>query len=113
MKTFKLKPEGFEGFIEITLPDYAQRLQYAAEANFKFGKDEQGNNIVEASKDTLLSMVSVLKHVREHIKEVKIKHLESGTEFISIDDVLADSIFDSVMQEIAGILLNGVRLGGK
>lgn len=113
MKTFKLCPKGFEGFIEILLPTYAQRLQYAAEANFKFGKAEDGSNTVEVSKDNLLSMVSIVSKIESHIKDVKIKHTESGMVYESKEDVLSDSIFDSVMQEIAGILMNGVRLGGK
>lgn len=113
MKIFKLTPEGFEGHIEILLPTYADRLQYAAEANFKIGKAEDGQNQVEINKENLLSMVNIMKKVPEHIKDVKIKHIESGMEFNSKEDMLSDSIFDSVMQEIAGILLNGVRLGGK
>lgn len=109
MKTINFEPteckEGkLKGHVVIDMPNYIQRLQYVKECNFqvKDGEVSYGVNNIDA----LVKMIEVAK---KHVKEV---HLKKGKEeFKSFDDLLDDAEMDGVVNEVAGAILNGIKLG--
>jgi hypothetical protein len=105
---YTIKAEGFEGSIKFEKPSFSQRMKYVADCNFETGAE--GN--IQMSAKNAESISKMVDHVEKHIKEVNVKHVASETTAVSYEDLCYDNIFDSVLIEVAGVIMSGANLGG-
>ena len=106
----KWKPEadsGFEGHVTISVPLYRQRLRYLKECNLKF--DDEGK--VEIGSDTIDTMLVMLDIAEKHVEEVRLKHVESGVEAKSFEDLEAQPMFDGVLNQVANAVFSSGEMG--
>lgn len=98
----------FKGYLSLDIPNYVQRLKYIKECGFKAGKD--GDSVVMGSmNDNIDALVKMIDLAKIHVKEIK---LEKGDlVYKKFDELLDDSECDGIINEIAGVILNGVKLG--
>lgn len=106
---YKPKAKGFEGSIKLEMPSYPQRLKYFKECNFDLGKTDNGYEAKMGSQniDALIKMLDIAK---KHVKSVDL--IREDTSYASFDEMLDDSSCDELCQEIAGVVINGIRVGG-
>jgi hypothetical protein len=108
MKTYKLEPKGYDGFVEMKLPNYIERLELVQEANFTFEKTEDGKAEVVINNESIGFIISVLKSSKKYVKRVELK--KGKEEYKSYDELL-DGDCATACNEIVGLLVNGVQLG--
>lgn len=89
-------PSLVNGYVMIDVPSYPQRLKYAKDLDIN-GEGVSGYDV----------MIKMLELANVHVKEV---HIEGYEKF---SDMLEDSELDSVNNEIAQVILNGVKLPKK
>jgi hypothetical protein len=114
MKIFKYEPslckgDGvFKGYVMLEIPSYPQRLKYIKECHFQVKKSENGIEVSDsmANIDALIKMVELAKI---HVKEVHIT--KDGYEYKDFEDMLSDADCDELNNDIAGVILNGIKLG--
>ncbi len=104
----KIDPK-FEGFVEIDLPKYIQRLKYLKDANFKI--NEKGE--VANSAGGLDTTIFAVELAEKHIKKVELKHVETGDEMKKVDDLQFHPEGGEILTEIGFLVLNGPALGNR
>ena len=107
--TYKPKEKGFSGTMKIEMPNYFQRLEYYEESKFSIAI-EKGAAKAGAVESNIKAMIVLVKKAQEHVKEVRIKF--KNIEFNSFEDMLEDSACDPILNEVAGLMISGVSLGG-
>jgi hypothetical protein len=117
MKLIKFEPKAcketdgvFEGYVSIDIPSYPQRLKYIKDCQFQVSKDEKGQVSVTESMSNIDALIKMVELAKIHVKEVKIT--KCGEEvYKSFADMLDDADCDEIINEISGVILNGVKLG--
>ena len=102
---YKMKFEkmGFDGFIEVDLFPLKQRLEMLKKISIEM-KDGVANQ-----SDALTSTIELTNIAKERIKKVDLKM--NGLEFTSIDDLEFYKEGVDILNEISGVLINGISLG--
>lgn len=108
MKEYKFTPEttnsegkpAWEGSLTIALPKHAERLKLAGELSYKAKSED--------NKIDLAIMVSDL--VRSKIKQIDLKHVESGIKIQDVEDLEYFDVQD-LFNEIQVKLMGGIPLG--
>lgn len=101
------KGEVFEGYVMIRMPKFKERL--ALIKGLGISTDEKGE--VGMNDDSLEKAAQLVGIAHEHVESVQLKHVESGIEFSSMDDLDMYEEGTQLIQEIAGMVINGVKLG--
>lgn len=102
------KELGFEGKVEIEMFSHPERIRFLGELNLKVGKDgsvEQSDHVHAALKQ--------FEAVKERVKSVELKHLESGQEFKDVESLSFYSEGVEVLNELSVLLMKGISLGKK
>lgn len=107
MKQIIYKPEkDFEGEIVIGLPSVRQRMMYFKEISTSL--DARGKLKANKEKDSLKLMQKSFDILEKHIVSVDIKHIESGQEFKSFNDMADDSLCDElILTNCIGVIVHG------
>lgn len=100
----KGKDAQFEGEIKIATPSFDQRWQYIEDAGIEL--DEKGQ--VNMSAGNISALRKMVKATEKHYKEVKIVG-KDGVSYKSFSDLAQDPVCDSILFEIAGLFLKGIR----
>ncbi len=110
MKTIKYIPNEaqgsdpkFEGYIELELIPYEQKLAYLEEFGYF---DEEGGK-----KSNMIFLIKLLKAAKKHYVAVCLKNLKTGAMYSSYDDLSYDAYCHDLLQEVAGVVLNGNKVG--
>ncbi len=114
MKQFSYQPQlqkdeklVFEGEVVINLPKYSERLALLKSLNFKTSNDGK----VEASSDQIDSMIKMIEIASKHVASVKVRRIDDGYEFNSIDELEYDKEGSELINEIANVIMSGVKMG--
>ena len=103
---YEVKAKGWSGHVMIDMPSYKEKLAILKEVNIKVGA---GGAV--ASDDNAMEMVEKLYAKMEKlVKAVDLVH-EGGTEVKSLDDLGYYAEGQEVIQEIQGVLTQGISLG--
>ena len=97
----------FEGSVEIEIPKYTQRLKYIRDCNFVTGTDGE----ISAGMDNVDSIISMIESARPHVKNVKVKNVETGDEASSFEELEDNPAFDALLPVLAPLVLNGGKVG--
>lgn len=116
MKDYVYKPEvnadsEFSGEVKIKIPSYKERLKIIKEMNFSFNSDGSLNTSNSSSQIDIAS--NFVDIVEKHVEEVKVKLNESDEEFNSIDDLGYCEEGTVLINELANLVISGIRLGKK
>lgn len=110
MKVFKHKPSnpGFQGYVEVKIPSYRERITMAQEMGLSSMKDAN----VEAQ---LQGVLGLLDKISEHVVSVDLKWNEDGHEevFTSLADLEYFAEGVALTNEIGALLVQGISLGKK
>lgn len=102
-----VKQNNIHGTVDILVPKYTQRLKYIQDCKFK--TDDAGNIKVDMSSlDSVIKMVEISK---KHVLNMDLLNEKSGRLYKNFDDLEDDAECDGVINEIAGLVLSGVKLG--
>jgi hypothetical protein len=109
MKEVEFKPEAFgtdfEGSITIRVPKTRERMQYIKECNFKLN---QAGEMDTADNDGMFEKIAKMIEIAErHVVKVDFKHIATGTEYKSFEDIETDSGCDAIVSEVAQKVLRG------
>lgn len=99
-------PEGFEGTIKIKVPLARDRLKFLKEVNFKM--NEAGE--MDISIDDAEKISKMIEIASQYVIDCSIKHIESGTEFKTFEDLESDSDLTNLCIEIGAKILGGFSL---
>ncbi len=99
--------ETLEGFVEIKLLKYNDRMKVLESLNLKPNKEGE----VTVNKDTIDQLSKIRERLVDQITKVDLKHKDSGLHFKSLDDLEYYEEYQEVVNSLSGILLNGVKLG--
>ena len=116
MKLIKFEPQAckekdglFEGHVMIDIPSYPQRLKYIKECQFEVKKDEKGEVKVSESMSNIDALIKMVELAKIHVKEVNL--LKNGEPaYKNFAEMLDDADCDEMINEISGVILNGVKL---
>jgi hypothetical protein len=100
------KDSPFDGFIDVKMPKYGERLQYSKECNIKVdktGEVDSANNFDIAIK--------LLEIAKKHISTVKLKRKDDGFEFTAVEQMEYDKEGSEVLSQVGAQILQGFRLG--
>jgi len=103
----ELEKKVYEGSAKIMLPNYINKLKLIKECNFKTKND----GAVEIGMDQLDSVIILAEKAKPYVKEVEIKHLESGKIAKSYDDLLENWEFEEIISEVCALPLSGGKVG--
>jgi hypothetical protein len=116
MKTIKYVPSQakgenaeFEGYVELRLPLFEEKLAYMEE--FGLDVDEDGKVSTGDRKKNMGLLIKMIKVARQHYVSIALKHLPSGVEYKAYEDLSCDPECHGVVTEIAGAVLNGLKVG--
>lgn len=114
MKEIKFIPKmaqgeekAFDGYVVIRLPSFDERYEALENAGF----EESGDGGYEVSGSKFKAMRKLVSETAKLYKEVNLVHIESGAEAKSLDDMLHNSYFDSILVEVATKLMTGFQVG--
>ena len=93
----------FKGSVIIQVPKYTERLGYIKECNFN---PDDG-----ASSSTYESMIKMVGIAKKHITKVELLRISDEQIFSSVDDLEYDKEGSDVLNTIATLVLEGVKLG--
>lgn len=96
-----------QGKAEISIPSYQERLKYIKQCNFKSNKSGE----VQISGDDMDALSKMIEIAEKHTKTVQMIREEDGTQFNSFQDLSYDSEGCEVINQIAGAIIGGVKLG--
>jgi hypothetical protein len=110
MKSYKYTPTeakgekaSFAGHLVLLPASFDERYQYIEESGF---------SSTDGETDVLKHLAPARKLVglaAKHYESVKLKHLESGNEYESLDDMLYDKRCDKILMEVAMHIVQGER----
>lgn len=100
------KAKGFKGDIKVRMLKFKERLDVIKSLNI-VAKDGE----IEISNDNLDKFEKLADIVKKQIHEMDLVHSKSGKEFKCIDDLEYFEEYTVIINDLAGILLNGVSLG--
>ncbi len=114
MKQFSYKPQlqkddkpVFSGEVVIQLPRYAERMMLLKSINFK----ASGDGKVDFAGDQIDSLVRMIGIAEKHVLSVNVTRVEDGYEFKSIEDLEYDKDGSELINEIANVVISGVKMG--
>jgi hypothetical protein len=117
MKLIKFEPAAckekdgiFKGYVSIEIPSYPQRLKYIKECQFQVAKDDKGQVVVSESMSNIDALIKMVELAKVHVKEVKVTKCDEDV-YKTFADMLDDADCDEMINEISGIILNGIKLG--
>ena len=99
--------EPFEGHISMEVLLHDDRMKILSDLNLEAGSGGE----VKLNKDMISQLSKMKTHVAKYIKEVRLVHIETGTVFNSLADLEYYEEYQEVLNELSGIMLNGVKLG--
>lgn len=100
------KDSPFDGFVDVKMPKYGERLKYSKDCNIGATKD--GEIDVANNFDIAINLLEIS---RKHIGRVSLKRIEDGFEFTSVDQLEYDKEGSEVLSQIGAQILQGFRLG--
>jgi len=108
MRSIEYKaPEGFEGSAQLQVPKYTERLKIIKNCNFSLGTEGEA----QVTTDQLDSVIALIEGTKGYIKDVKIKHVESGAMAESFEDLEYSPEFDGLLVELCSSVLNAGQVG--
>lgn len=109
MKVLKFVPSAvkdklMKGHLMVEMPNYVERLRYMQECKLviKDGSAEVGGSHIDA-------LIKMIEASKKHVKEVELE--VDKDRFTKFDELLDDPRFDSVINEVAAFVVNGVGVG--
>ena len=113
---FKVNKLGFEGVVKIEMPKYPQRIRLFKDLNFSTTKDEDGKITISTDGENVMknaeAFATMIEKSEQFIKEVALKHLESGNEYNSFDALISDNKCDILVNDIVNFVFSGNTVGG-
>lgn len=115
MKTTKIVPTvckgdnaAWEGFVVLRLPTFDEKFEYLErmQVNVKEDGTVEGN-----TNQKLHTVREMVKMSQSHYVEVSLKNKKTGEEVKSFDDMQYVEDLHGAMVEIAGMMLNGFKVG--
>ena len=104
----KGKAAKWEGSVTLRLPTFDEKYEYIERISIDV--DDEGN--VQASKAKQISGIrEMVKISQKHYEKVELKHKESGELISSFEEMQYSDDMHAVLIEIAGMLLNGFKVG--
>lgn len=115
MKTIKIVPTickgdaaTWEGSVTLRLPTFDEKFDYLERLQIKVGED----GTVEGSQNQKLrSIREMVKLSRDHYQEVDLKCKANGEHVKSFDEMQYLEDLHGALVEIAGMMLNGFKVG--
>jgi hypothetical protein len=101
----EIKKESLEGFIEVELFNYKERMEALKAMNFKVEKGEV--NVNSDQIDTLSRMVAM---VRSRVKQVNLIIVGTKDKFVVFDDLEYYDVYNELINELGGLLFNGIKV---
>jgi hypothetical protein len=98
------EPNPYSGKVVIKLPKFAERSRILREVNFKRGPD--GEVDLQSSLEGLEKLDAIVK---QHVVKMDVKKGKKA--FHTCEELEYDSGYGSFINEVAGVVLNGVDLG--
>lgn len=117
MKTVKYVPKDakgdekkFEGHVELRMPLFEERLELVEKMGLE--TDDDGKvKFSEEKKSKISFLVGLLKAARPFYVSVNLKRLSDGAVFESYEDLSSDSDCQGIITEVAGVVMNGLKVG--
>lgn len=101
------EPE-FDGYCLIDMPGYVDRVKLIKELNFKVDNDGNVEGDIMSQMDVMEKLFDVAK---KYVKEVAVKHLKSGAELKTVDELGFYANTQKVLIQVGGLILSGPQLG--
>lgn len=108
---YDVQSKGFSGWVKIALLKYRERLAITRECNFDI-KQNKGEVQVAVNQNNLQAMEKLMEVTPKYIKGLEVIHQKSKKVAKSWEDIEYDADFDEISQEVAFVVLNGIKLGG-
>ena len=101
--------EKFEGVIRINMPRHKDRIKMIRDMNLN-GAIKDGQAVVD-STNGMDSAIFMSEKMEQFIISVNVKHIESGTEIKTLEELECFSEGVALINEVGGVIFNGVSLG--
>ena len=113
MRDFKYTPQAcdgkiLEGYVIWNLPSYIERRMLLKSIGVKFNSS---GNVEAADIDHFELLKQLHEECHKYIKEVCIENKMTTEMHTSFESVTYDPYCDSLIEELAFFLINGVKLG--
>jgi len=99
----------FDGFIEVTPPNFQQRYQYIDDSELNLNQVEGEEN--SQVRGQLRAVSKLVDYSKKHVKTVSIKRKSDSKEFKSFDDLSNDPSCDAMLIELGTKMATGFNLG--
>jgi|688.fasta_scaffold651794_2 hypothetical protein len=104
----KGKAAKWEGSVMLRLPTFDEKYEYIERISIDV--DDDGS--VQASKAKQIAGVrEMVKISQKHYEKVDLKHKETGEVISSFEEMQYSEEMHAVLIEVAGMLLNGFKVG--
>lgn len=100
------KENDFSGVIRLAVPKYKARLELVKDLGIKYTDD--GKADLGQSMDSAIKLFDM---VEKHVKKVAIVHKKTKIEIKSLEDLEYHPEGQVIINELSGLLINGVPLG--
>lgn len=97
----------FSGSVTLKAPSFDERFEYLELTGF----DAQSDGSVESKMRQLKAIRKSVQLSKAHYIKVDLKHLPSGAEFKSFDEMVMDPVCDTVLMEVGALMVGGIRPG--
>jgi hypothetical protein len=97
----------FSGSILLKAPTFDQRFEYLEISGFQPEMD----GTVESRMSQLKAIRKSVQLSKPHYISVNIKHLETGDEFKSFEEMTMNPVCDTILMEIGALMVGGIRPG--
>ena len=104
----KGKDATFKGSVTLRMPSFDERYQYLEEINLKVNSDGEADL---GSMNQIGMIRKMVRFSKDHYSKVELKRVEDGKEFKSFDEMAFDPSCDAILSEVAGQLINGLKMG--
>jgi hypothetical protein len=102
-------PSPFTGHIMVEVPKYIERLQYIKDMKLSVGDSGE----VKGDVGNIDQAIKVVEIAKKHIKEVALTVVSTGQEVKSLEDLEYSFEGSQLMNEVANLVLSGIKLGNK
>ena len=109
---YDVQSKGFTGWVKIALLKYKERLSITRECNFDIQQSGKDVN-VQVNQNNIKAMEKLMELVPKHVKGLEVIHQKSKKVAKDWEDIEYDADFDEISQEVAFVVLNGIKLGGR
>jgi hypothetical protein len=98
------KAEGFKGVIVVSAPSVMQRSEYMLESGFEI----QSDGTVTGGASSIKAVMKLAAIARNHVKSVALEY-QDGSKYDSFDAIIHDPVCDPVVNELAMLMMTGLR----